>query len=405
MIPGATISLLGTDRRATTDRRGRFAFTGVEPGTHRLAFAAPWLDSLGLPPIVRTVSLAGEGEAPAVILATPSVTTLARERCGGVLEEGYALLLGEVRGLDALPATATVVSAEWWERRIGRDLNDLIRVALVDTVGQGGRYVLCGVPRDAEVRVRAEHADGRRTAELLVRAPSPANARDLVIADPSARVTVTGQALRAGDAPLADAEVSLVGDSVVTVRTGRDGRFTLAGPFASGQLLVRAIGYTPAVVELAPVGERLDLAPVRLARAPQELPTVTTTGAPYTRARLEFEHRRRHDVGTFIDDEEIARIPVLTPGYLRGRVNRSRTDGMGSFWLVGSHYEAVCAPRIFVDGQFVGRTGSHRSVEAAPLRLQDYLQEAKRVEIYRAAFAPPRYSDSGGCGSIVISTQ
>ncbi len=56
-----------------------------------------------------------------------------------------------------------------------------------------------------------------------------------------------------------------------------------------------------------------------------------------------------------------------------------------------------CDPRFFVDGWDLG-----------PLDVLDqemYLRHAKRIEVYRAAFAPAQFNDFAGCGAVVVWTR
>src|SRR5690606_15956532 len=189
-------------------------------------------------------------------------------------------------------------------------------------------------------------------------------------------------------------------DTLVATRSGADGQFRLRVPARSAQLLVRAVGYAPQERLLEPAAGAARM-PVEIQlrdivlTSLQELGAVEITDAPMTERRLEFEERRKFNFqGTFIDDEELARLPTTTVQFLSGRVHRSALDH-GVFKLqrgAGLGGLSYCRPRIFVDGVD----------EGVSTDLKNLLPIAKRIEVYRAAFAPPRFTDFDGCGALVI---
>lgn len=73
----------------------------------------------------------------------------------------------------------------------------------------------------------------------------------------------------------------------------------------------------------------------------------------------------------------------------------------------GFDLTATCPPLWFVDGVDYGRVRGTPTRAAGAIReVQDeVLRQAVRVEIYRAALAPPEFSDSQGCGRVVVWTR
>lgn len=175
-------------------------------------------------------------------------------------------------------------------------------------------------------------------------------------------------------------------------------------PARTSQLLIRAVGYAPQerliepAAAISPEGAALRLGDIRL-RSLQELGVVEITGTPMTKERLAFEERRKFNFqGTFIDDEELARMPVVTTQFLAGRVHRAALDH-GVFKLQrGASLGGLsyCKPRTYLDGV---------DESFGILDLEVVLKNAKRIEVYRAAFTPPQYTDFDGCGALVIWTR
>ncbi len=403
-VAGAEVVLVGSGRRTTTDRRGRFEFSDVAAGEHTVAFHAPWLDSLGLPALERRISVGSDRRPVEVVLATPKLGDFQRVRCGAELEAGQGILLGDVWAADGRPRPSIPVAARWTETRIGQGQLDRALVATVDTTTASGMFILCGVPRDAEVSMRVGEDDAA-SGELLVSLDGlPVRRRDVVIGGTEATIIVRGLVRAPNGTPLANVAVSVIGDSARRAVTDVQGRFTIAGmPQRSTQIVLRAIGYQPELAAIDPLRGEVELPDVTLRRAAREIATVTVTGAPMTVRRLEFEQRRMYNPGgRFLTDEDLARLPVVTFNAVRERVARSSVDE-GSFKL--ERNGAPCSPMNYVDGQRVGRVrGRDQKGNLEGGEQAEWFQRAKRIEIYRAAFAPAQFTDFDGCGAVVIWT-
>lgn len=392
-IEGAEVVLVGSARRATTDRHGRFVFAldDAAAGPYRIAYWAPWLDSVGVPALEREIS-AGGGE---VMLVTPSMSTVQRALCGDVLEPGQGILFGELRAPDGAPLGDLPVWARWDETRLGVGQLDRREVATVDTSSASGFFALCGVPLDAEVALRAD--DGSRGTGDLVASLGDARIRrrDLIVAPASTRFRLTGR-VRAPDAsPVTDAVIVLLGDSLSQVSADSSGRFAFdAIPQRSTQLVVKAVGYRPATVDVEPLADPMLLSDVTLERVPYELSRVRVDGTVMTAEEFEFERRRRVNTGYFVDEVEISRYPTFTAAALHSLAPRTRLYCPSECTLMLTRAIEWCTPKLFVDGFMVD------SGEQKP-----WLQRAKRVEVYRAAFAPPQFTDFEGCGALVIWTR
>lgn len=396
-VAGAEIVLFGTGRRVTTDADGHFAFEAVTPGAHTVGYWAPWLDSLAVPALRATVQVPASGEVSDVLLATPSRATAQRSLCGALLGGEQAVVIGEVHDAGRRPIASVPVQAWWNETLIGTGQLERRTLATAAETDALGMFALCGVPRGAELQVYAEApgAMSAMSATLAIVIDAPILRQDLTVGPATALMTVTGRLHGADTSAVPGAVIALRADSAISTLSAADGTFQLRVPARSSQLLIRAVGYAPQerVIEPAAAssseGAAFRLGDIRL-RSLQELGVVEITGAPMSERRLAFEERRKFNFqGTFIDDEELARMPKVTTHLLFARVNRSIMDH-GTFKLMrGSGY---CRPRIFVEGVD----------EGVSTDLKNLLPIAKRIEVYRAAFAPPRFTDFDGCGALVI---
>lgn len=407
-VAGAEVVLFGTSRRDTTDARGRFAFAGVASGEQRVAYWAPWLDSLAVPPLEATVSLA-DARIAEVLLATPSVRTAQLALCGAALDDDATVILGEVRDRMRTPLAGAPVYGWWHETLLGKQQLEQRTMATADTTDAVGMYVLCGIPRGARLEMHADGADSAVGA-ITFNAVGGIARVDLTVGAPSATMLVTGRVLTTKGEPIASVLVSPPADSVAGVRTAADGRFALRLPARTAQLWFRAVGFGPVEIVVEPPVDAEGAAEVGdvSLQSVRELGTVSVVADGMTRQRLEFEERRKFNhQGTFFDDEELAKLPIVRPAVLAMKTPRSFLDRQGRFSLESNG--GRCFPKIFVDG------ADHSPPSGADVprhlrrldqsELYFWLERAKRVEVYRDAFAPPRFADVEGCGAIVIWTK
>lgn len=398
-LAGADVVLLSDGRTATTDRRGRFRFENVQPGEHRVGYGALWLDSIAAPPAVASASVGARGTSR-VVLATASRSASQLSACGTLLPDDAGLLLGEVRDAASFTAASDViVAARWQERLIGRNQNEVREMATVDTTSADGRYVLCGVPVGIEVTVLARHADGRATERMRLLVDAAITARDLRIGDEARLVRVSGRVVGSNGAPMPNASVfaSLAQDRPAT--TDSAGNFALALPARSGQIFVRALGYQPALVPIDPLDETLDLGDISIAPVGAVLDTVRVTARPRTLDELGFEERRRAGLGGFVGEEVLSRLPRINATSVAQEMPPWVRSSGGRFpvFLIRRGIQ-FCSPRFFVDGYDWGKSTEGIDVDGI-------LGRAKRVEAYKAGFAPPRFNDFDGCGSVVVWTR
>jgi hypothetical protein len=404
-LADAEVVLIGASKRTRTDRNGRFAFSDVPAGTHTVAFWAPWLDSIAVPAIRRQVEVRGSGTVTAD-LATPSRRTFQLALCGVELEPEQSILIGEILGPDFIPLPDVGVNARWNETILGTGVFERQLVASADTSDDAGMYALCGLPTGSEVALRAIGAEGTRSGEIILAVEPVAQRRDLVVASPQTTGRLRGRVVGPGGDPIAMASVAISGDSTATVRTREDGGFTLEGvPRRSLQLIARAVGFVPLLTDVQVTEADVELDDIALQRVPPELEAVIVEGRQITAAQLEFDVRRQRGMGSYITDEQMERLPMPTVSAISSLLPRTRAVGSGTKTMLmlqrqsfgGGQITTTCNPRFFVDGYDNGYIDAEE---------QEWLiRRAKRMEVYTAQTAPPRYNDFGGCGVVIIWTR
>lgn len=402
-IAGAEVRLLGTAQRVRTDAGGRFRFDSVPGDATGVGFHAPWLDSLDLPALRRSLD-ARTTPGARVDLATPSFETFFESRCGVPPAPDAALLIGEVRTLDGTPREGSAVAARWTETRVAGRTIETVPMATLDTASAAGAFALCGVPRDSDVDVRA-HGGGMQAGPLRVAVRSHVQRVDLVAGRSGDRTTIRGLVRTAGGSPLPRARVALYGDTARAVMTDSGGRFELRGVAArSGSLEVMAVGFSPALEALDPRLAERDTVRVTLDPLPQRLSEVMITAEALARERAEFEERRRGAIGYFVTEDELKDIPDVSAYTLTAKVPRLLAQQVDRWYppilmLRGS--TGVCHPRFFIDGRDHGVMREKDRWN----EQWDAMRRAKRVEVYTASNAHPRFNDFNGCGVVVIWTR
>ena len=430
-LRAATVTIVELNREAITDAFGRFRFDSVPAGQYRITFFHAMLDSLELSaPVVRLeVPPAGMVNAR---LATPSPGTAYARLCpGGPRESATGVAFGRVRDVDdGRPVGGAVVNAEWNEWLLGGGLRLSRRIArVVARTSAAGAYVLCGIPSDVAIEIRA--VDGTQAAGPVPVQSGPRllARRDFAVSrtDPAARVVVrdSGRVVRpdstapsagtsavagivrsADGRPQPSALVGLLGTANST-RTSDAGRFRLTGvPAGTRALEVRALGFTPAtvIVDVAS-GATLDTA-ITLDKRPQTLAAVSVVGQAEPSDRTGFAARKRKGFGSFLTAQDIQRwqpFDIVSAVALAPSVERDWTSRGETILLRGSG-GGRCTPHIFVDGGQFEMADNASMGELNTLVRPDAI---KGMEVYPGPMIPfefDRLADNG-CGSIVIWTR
>jgi hypothetical protein len=424
-LTGATVIVVGTTISKTTDGRGRFQLDSVPVGKQLLAFFHSTLDSIGVGASLVEVDVTHDAEST-VTLGTPSGATLKRQLCPASTDSTTGLIIGKVRDVDTGAGLgAATVSTAWMELTFDRGPKPATTRASTESLADGA-YVLCGVPLDVPVFLRASVGD-QASGPVEIYAESRAvTFQHLAISltDTSARLSVDSlaeampvdiQRRPPGTATLTgrvvDGERRAIRGARVMLHVGgavdesdASGAFRLTSlPAGSQAIDIRAIGFPPTrrSVDLASSG--VSEVTLQLDRRAVSLPTVKVLG----NTRLErtgFFQRARQGHGNYLTEEQLARkggamaIDVLwhTPGLIpqflsaQGRSIRAvvmRRSGPGT-----------CLPHLFIDGV---------TYPGAWDQLVNFLHKTEivAVEVYTSTISMPMQFDRGGCGSVVVWTR
>lgn len=355
--------------------------------------------------------------APAAASATP-----VSARCTAQNAEQPAIH-GTVRDVYGRLMRDALVQVTWQEQVISpQERSEGAGVAFDSTDAQGA-FRVCAAPAPRSViseqggRVRVVSALRLTASRGALRSRtieigeigSSSRPLEIRIAVDTLRTMAAGTVLDSLGRPLPGARVRVEGDSANEAVTDAEGFFRLENvPAATHQFSVRAIGYSPLLVTAASEsGMDIPIGDLQLGPIPPMLDTVRVVGTRETRLQRDFAERRRVLPGTFLDEAEIAKLPRLTAGFIASRIPRavivsegpSRAQQRFVFRRPGTAGgEVFCSPRVFLDGQDLRD-------ELGMDEIEVYLGLAKRIEVYRATFAPPQFTDFNGCGSLVIWTR
>lgn len=400
-IAAGTVMLLGGNQRAVTDAQGRFVFAGVPAGPATIVYGAPWLDSLGIEYLRAEVP--DTRDAGMVRLATPSLATLERMLCGAPSEQGRTVIVGEVRGVGGAPREGMVVAATWRSLSVeGVAVQDRL-LAFVDTTDQHGTFTLCGLPVDEPVILRSA-GESYATGELEFVARAGVQRFDLIAGDDRDLIEVRGRIMLAPSdsgasaTPAAGVQVLLSDDTAFVARTDSAGRFRIRIPRRSSSLLAKTPGLPPSLHSVPLLDAEEGQWTIQLRKPPVQLDAVAVIGERFARERQGFEERRLLGTGRFVTEDEIKKFPIFTPTAIQSMVPRTRAVGKGRYTVlkIRSGF-GFCDPRWFENGYDMGRLDA--------IDQDNFLQRAKRVEIYTAAEAPPKFNDNDGCGAVVVWTR
>lgn len=417
-LSGAEVVVLGTSLHAITDDSGGFSIEGVMPGRHTLLASHPVLDTIGIGEIEFEIEVRAGATLPPVLLSTPTLASFQQATCGRELEPHEAIVLGVVSDREGLAAPRATISAQWAERLVRTGFTDQYMKSRDATTDAGGYFALCGVPREPAIRkdtagvviarsmatLRATLGE-TGTGPLIMLPVEPAVVRhDIVVGLDAAAAIARGRLLTEDGQPIAGARISRGGDTARVFQSDAAGRFSVPVPHRSEQLLVRAVGRTPMSIEFATPDPEIDLGDMPMPQVAQVLGTVEVNATIRSPEQAEFDERKSVGLGTFLDEEEIKRLPEVTPNLVGSRVPRSEmvTIGPGNrqFALRRPNINSGvnhCFPKFYVDGTDFGQmSGSEQEY---------FFGLAVRIEVYSAQFAPARFSDFNGCGSVVIWTR
>jgi hypothetical protein len=424
----ATVQLIDSGTRTavarttTSDAAGRFSFADVADGQYVIGFLHPVLDTLGLEPILRAVTVAGGREVTAD-LAIPAPARLRGAFCGENASGGA--IVGFVRAAaGGAPVQGASVVGEWMEISVSSQGLGRRTAQRVATSGAGGEFRLCDVPSPGTVFLSVTRGDestdrieldvpehGFLRRSVYVGEVRTAMRADTVPGDSVQPVRRTGPGRLSGTVvasdggrPLPGARVRVVnGDAV---QANASGEWTLTGaPSGTRQIEIRATGFYP-VRRVVDIAEGTPPVRVTLSRLAAVLDTIRATArSQSTRVRMSGFNERRQSlgVGRFLSADDIQKRRLIytsdlfnnLPGLLRIR----DVTGDEGFYM-RSPFGNPCVPTVYVDGQVMPNLG------ASDLDTFVNPQELAGIEVYTESQAPPQFQPAlSGCGSIVVWTK
>jgi hypothetical protein len=150
-LSDATVSILGTRIQARTNRRGEFVLSDVPVGEHHVTFFHDDPEAWGLGSPFLEVAVEADKTTPAY-LTLPGFRQAARILCLGSGIEAEAVMLGKLIDRDGNGLGNIELEVTW-----PRDVASGLAVAskMEARTGSDGRFVICSIPAEASVSVRA----------------------------------------------------------------------------------------------------------------------------------------------------------------------------------------------------------------------------------------------------------
>ncbi|MFN8883907.1 carboxypeptidase regulatory-like domain-containing protein [Gemmatimonas sp.] len=424
---------------AVLDARGRARVDRLPAGPWMLTARHARLDTLGVGSVAVPFTVRA-GRGVTVRAAVPSVGTLVARVCGSAAAPGTGYLYGTVRRAvrtsaspraaatdSALPLSAGQVTAQWPDLRIEAGRVERTIVTTDVPVGDNGRYVLCGVPTETTVRLRAVGAEGASGVATFTSSATGIVPRDLVLGRADTVVTtpsgpqapedsglvdivlrgaggVRGTVQTVDGRPLANAIVGLSATGLA-MRTDSAGRFLLAAtPTGTWTLAVQALGYAPRQqpVDLVP-GDTVALVVALVSARVMDTVQVRANAMARTvlgRNLVDFDERRKMGFGRFLTQDDFAKAEgrnILN--LLTSRIPGMRIADIGRRTLVSSRgptsvSQRECPIRVIFDGM----------PNAGPLDL-DSIEPSTiaAAEFYTPATLPFQFAFGGSpCGTLLL---
>ena len=367
---------------AGTDAAGRFDIS-LSPGRWLVGIEHPHLDSLGVTLPARRVEIPAKPSFR-LPLATASARTLTQAYCGARAHDDDAVVVGVVQAAGSgAPLDSADVLVQWSNLRFARGGVAVSAPTLTARTDKNGWYILCGLPKRAEVvawaergpaatgLVEAQTSDGVMRLDLWLDPSSTIGAHEPDSADaahaaldaarrrPSVRAG--GIRLRAlvtdgSGKPIPGARARVVGHRFAV--GDQNGTVVLDSlPGGSQTLEVRALGFVPLTREVH-LSERNSVTDtIALASVKSLLDTIrVSAGRVYAVDATGFEFRRKTGIGSYITREEVERFqPFSLASLLQARSGVSIQDTpMGDQLIaMAAPWGGTCTPTVWVDGDLV----------------------------------------------------
>jgi Carboxypeptidase regulatory-like domain len=427
-LTGAHVVAIGMDaqaevrREAVSDSAGRYRIDSLPSGRYVVGYESALLDSLEVTLSPREANLT-DGQVATLDLALPSAAKLRSAVClGASLPPETGVIIGHVVDAESeSPLAGVTIAMEWRDLGVDRKTLRPINRQRSDSVvtDRDGWYRMCGVATGAWVSMQIQQ-DKRTGAVLRTRVDdtlgiairhlslaAPSRSRETATDGPasaprSGTATMTGIVRGPGGAPVASAEVRVLGTQAEG-RTDDQGAFTLRGlPAGTQQLEVRRVGY--AVVEI-PVDLRSGATTTHdvVLRRIVNLDSVLVVASRPKYPDFYQHQATASGFGLFLGPEAIAKQRVARTSDIAGKLPGFNVEQRGYHTVVVSTRQNglyPCPARIIIDGIVVQSSNGPSIDDVHPA-------EIGAMEVYRAGeenFAPAEYH-IGQCGGIVIWTK
>lgn len=406
-LSDAVVRIVSQNVEVRTDKRGRFEFNKLAPGRYELIVQSAVLDSMGLEPL-KGVADVTEKKRVDLVLAIPGRDTFANLMCGGPLASDMGILHGRLIAAPAensseiADSTQYEIGAHWLETHLSIGNMEQRERASSTAAYLGRTFILCDVPVDVDNILRVTGRTLNDTVQVFARIPGFMARRDIYIGSnttASVAFTVRGKVGSVKGKPVENPSVADAVTGLIVSRPDEAGRFSAQRPLHSQQLMIRGVGYQPKIVDINPSSLSVELGEILLEPIAQQLNAVVVKGRPATLEELAFNQRRSLGFGSFLDEETLSKVALVSASYVASQTTGLRTApaGLGRQQLMFEVEGKACRPRFFLDGMNLGRID--------PFEEEELLRLAKRIEAYRYQYAPGRFYDFQRCGSVVIWTR
>jgi hypothetical protein len=397
-LTSALVGMAGSAKSTITDSAGYFSFPSMTPGVYRIVTQHDALEAIGLPYHVTTAVVTSETDSVYVVM--PSFETIWRLSCESAPPgRDTALVYGTVKGIGrAQPIHGATVYATWVdiENPRGRKF-ETKRWHMDGPSDSTGTYVLCGVPTQTGLRLRAV-SDSAESGliDLPPLGEKLVQRQDLSMSfDPGRRGVVAGLVMGRNSSPIGGARV--IAEGAQETRTDATGKFTLRDvPLGTQQVEVIAIGLQP--IARTVVVSLMDTAFVELhVTKPVVLQRVNIVASSVRQQLVgDFIARRDKGLGLFRDSTSISMHGTLNSVMMGIQGIRMVRDQV--FMPRGA---GQCNPVVWLDGVNVQTID-----DLLALRPSDIAA----VEVYmRELMIPPQFvvrnTRTQNCGAIVAWTK
>lgn len=160
-VAGALVSMRGTDLSAVTDAKGQVRIGPVPQGRYFVSVSVPAFDSLGAAPL--QVRVDATSSSAATVVELPEASELIRRLCGSdTTTIGTAILRGTIRNPSGEPMRGAELLISFLRadaRYIHTGTVRWVPTELRTTSDENGRWQFCGVPRETDIAITANHGE------------------------------------------------------------------------------------------------------------------------------------------------------------------------------------------------------------------------------------------------------